>query len=72
LVPKSKLEALYNRCKADFFGAFWDHETASLQSLGIHPLQWLLDFEPEAINPTIPVVDALKATEVGAYFNRVG
>ena len=70
-VPKSKLEALYNRRKAHFLGLFGDHETASLQTLGVHPLQWLLHFEPETINPTVSVVNAFKPTEVGPHFEGV-
>ena len=71
-VPKSKLDALYNRCKPHFFGLFGDHEIASLQTLGVHPLQWLLHFEPETINPTVSIVNTLKAAKVGPYFDGVG
>lgn len=71
-VSKSKLEALYGRRKANSSRLFWGHETVPLQTLGIHPLQWLLNFEPETINPTISVVNALKPTKIDPYFDGVG
>lgn len=75
LDPISKLNALDYRGEADFSGLIRDHDTApaaSLQALGIHPLQGLLNFEPKAINPTVSVVDAFKPTQVGTHFNWVG
>lgn len=74
-VPKSEFYALDNRRKADFLGLLWNHETASaawLQTLGIHPLQRLLDLESEAINPTVSFVRALEPTQVSTHFDGVG
>ena len=71
----SELETLDNRSESNFLRLLWDHDTppaASLQTLGIHSLQWLLHFQPEAINPAVSVVEPLECTEVGTYFGGTG
>lgn len=71
----SELDTFDNRSEPDFLGFLWDHDTsptASLQTLGIHSLQWLLYFQPEAVNPAICIVEPLEPTEVGTYFGRAG
>ena len=71
----SELETFDNGSESDFFGFLWDHDASpatSLQSLGGHPLQWLLHIQPEAVNPTVFIVEPLEPTEVCTYFGRIG
>ena len=71
----SELETFDNGSESDFFGFLWDHDAppaTSLQSLGGHPLQRLLHLQPEAVDPTVFIVEPLEPAEVGTYFGRTG
>jgi hypothetical protein len=71
----SEFETLDNASESDLLGFLWDPDASPAtpsQTLGIHPLQWLLYLHPEAVNPAVFIVEPFEPAEVGTYFGRVG